>query len=256
VTYKVLSIDLDYIMGPTIEVYNSIAFDDNPMTRWKNLYEFTDFKESQFYIDQAALIYCYDVFLKGLKNCSNVSFGYDHDEILYELQNREDIELVNIDHHDDIFALDFGDFAGSAESSLNMEAEELRLHDRVHEGNWGAWLHLQGKLKKFEWIANSNSGNLNRNDFNYEFIGKDKYETYTRDRYKFKDYNFDYIFVCLSPQYMPQAHWHYFTMFMMAYELYSGKKVDVDSFAKRKFQYVKQFQKVTDEILYKRSNGG
>ena len=67
-TYKVLSIDLDYIMGPSIETYGNILFDEDPMTRWKHLYEFTNFKETQFYIDQASLIYCYDAFLKALKN--------------------------------------------------------------------------------------------------------------------------------------------------------------------------------------------
>lgn len=253
-TYKVLSIDLDYIMGPSIEIYNDILFDEDPMTRWKHLYEFTDFKESLFYIDQSSLIYCYDVFLKALKNCSNVGFGYEHDEILFELQNHENIEILNIDHHDDVFCYDFSDnFPGD---NLTSELEALRLHERVHEGNWGAWLHLKGKLNRLDWITNVNSRNLKKNDFNYEFLGRDKYETYTRNKYIFKDYNFDYIFVCLSPQYMPQAHWHYFTMFMMAYETYTGKKVDVNTFAKRKFMQEKKFNQVTDEILYERSNGG
>ena len=42
-TYKVLSIDLDYIMGPSIETYSNILFDEDPMTRWKHLYEYTQF---------------------------------------------------------------------------------------------------------------------------------------------------------------------------------------------------------------------
>ena len=50
-TYKVLSIDLDYIMGPSIETYGNILFDEDPMTRWKHLYEYTQFTETQFYID-------------------------------------------------------------------------------------------------------------------------------------------------------------------------------------------------------------
>ena len=43
---KVLSIDLDYIMGPTIETYQGIQWDENENTRWEFLYENTDFKES------------------------------------------------------------------------------------------------------------------------------------------------------------------------------------------------------------------
>ena len=173
---------------------------------------------------------------------------------MYELQSHKNIDLINIDHHDDIFCNDFSDdFPGG--DNLEAEYQALRMFDRVHEGNWGAWLHVKNKLNKFTWITNPNSRNLGKNDFNYEILG-DKYETYTRDNYKFEDYNFDYIFVCLSPQYMPQAHWHYFTMFMMAYETYTGDKVDVNTFAKRKFMQENKFSQVTDAILHKRSNGG
>ena len=49
---KVLSIDLDYIMKPCIEVFNSISFNDNPTLRWEQLYNDLNFKESHFYIDQ------------------------------------------------------------------------------------------------------------------------------------------------------------------------------------------------------------
>ena len=250
-TYKVLGIDLDYIMGPTIETYNSILYDDDPMTRWKHLYEYSNFSEQQFYIDKSSLIYCYDVFLKSLKNCSNVSFGYENDEILYELQSHKNIDLINIDHHDDVFGSDFEELFPEGGQNLEVEYQALRMFDRVHEGNWGAWLHVKNKLSKFTWIANQTSGNISRNNFNQEILG-DKYEVYTRDNYTFEDYNFDYIFVCLSPQYIPQAHWHYFTMFMMAYETYTGKKVDVNTFAKRKFAQENKFSQVTDAILHKR----
>ena len=59
---KVLSIDLDYIMGPTIEVYNNIFFDDNPTIRWDNLFDQSNFKENHFYIDQSNLLFCYNTF--------------------------------------------------------------------------------------------------------------------------------------------------------------------------------------------------
>ena len=241
-------------MSPTIQLYNNAFFDSNPLTRWNDLFNNTDFKENHLIIDQSNLLFCFDTFLKSLKYCDQVSFGYEHDSILFDAQKFSDIELINIDHHDDIFCNDFSDdFPGG--DNLEAEYQALRMFDRVHEGNWGAWLHVKNKLNKFTWITNPNSRNLGKNDFNYEILG-DKYETYTRDNYKFEDYNFDYIFVCLSPQYMPQAHWHYFTMFMMAYETYTGDKVDVNTFAKRKFMQENKFSQVTDAILHKRSNGG
>ena len=47
-TYKVLSIDLDFIMGPCIETYAGILHDEDPMVRWSHLYKLTDFSESMF----------------------------------------------------------------------------------------------------------------------------------------------------------------------------------------------------------------
>lgn len=254
-TYKVLSIDLDFIMGPSIEVYSDAFFDEDPMVRWSHLYKFTDFTEGMFRCDQDAVLYCFDKFTKALKNCSNVGFGYEHDEILYHLRDKKDIDIINIDHHDDIFCYDFNDEL--PEDNLELEWEAMTKFGRVHEGNWGAWLHWKDKLKKFTWITNGNSKNLDKNEFNENLLGA-KYNTFTRDMFDEWDKyeKFDYIFICLSPQYMPQPHWHYFTMFMMAYETYTGKKVDVNTFAKRKFMQENKFDQVTDAILYQRPNGG
>ena len=253
-TYKVLSIDLDYIMGPSIETYSGLMFDEHPMVRWSHLYKFTDFTEGMFHCNKDAILFCYERFMKAMKNCSNVSFGYEHDEILYQLRDKKDIDIINIDHHDDIFCYDFGDDVQG--NNVELEYEALQTFGRVHEGNWGAWLHDQGILEKFTWITNSNSKNLNKNEYNEQLLGS-KYETTTQDKFDgWDDYeDFDYIFVCLSPQYMPQSHWYYFTMFMMAYETFTGKKVDVDTFAKRKFMQENKFDLVTNEILYKRPNG-
>ena len=55
---KVLSIDLDYIMGPVIELYNELRFDDNPVKRWEDFFSETDFNESHFRIDQSKIACC------------------------------------------------------------------------------------------------------------------------------------------------------------------------------------------------------
>ena len=141
-------------------------------------------------------------------------------EILFQLHEHENMHIINIDHHDDVMASDFEEYP----DNLERELKTIQFHDRVHEGNWGAWLHVKEKLSSFTWICNPNSGNLNRNDFNFELL-KEKYKTYDRTQYEFYDYKFDEIFVCLPPQYIPKNHWHYFTMFMIAYEKYTGKKV-------------------------------
>ena len=64
------------------------------------------------------------------------------------------------------------------------------------------------------------------------------------------EFKFDHIFVCLSPQYIPKNHWHYFTMFMQACE-HSGKQVIVhEKKYENEFRYAevkKVLKKTTNE---------
>ena len=55
---KILCIDLDYFMSPTIQLYNNAFFDNNPLTRWNDLFNNTDFKENHLTIDQSNLLFC------------------------------------------------------------------------------------------------------------------------------------------------------------------------------------------------------
>lgn len=247
---KVLSIDLDYIMGPTIELYNGLFFDQNASTRWRNLFERSDFRENHIFIDQSNLMFCYNTFLKSLKYCKNVSFGYDHDSILYEISDFSDIELINIDHHDDVFAADYND---EYYEFLEKEYSEIIESNKVHEGNWVAWLASRGKLKSYTWIGNENSGNKIRNDFNSKIVPN--YLNIEKENYKFDNYNFDHIFVCLSPQYIPKNHWHYFSMFINAFEEFTEKSANIITWATKKYEIELRHSKVTDEILHQCSNG-
>lgn len=247
---RVLSIDLDYIMGPTIELYNSLFFDQNPSTRWRNLYERSDFRDNHIFIDQSNLMFCFNTFLKSIKTCDNVIFGYDHDSILYGIKDYSNIELINIDHHDDVFA---GDYNGDYYEFLEKEYQEIIESNKVHEGNWVAWLASKDKIKSYTWIGNTNSSNKIRNDFNLNIVPN--YSNVEKENYTFSNYNFDLIFVCLSPQYIPKNHWHYFSMFLSTYEEFSGKESNIISYATKKFEMELRHEKVTDEILYQCSNG-
>lgn len=258
-TNKVLSIDLDYIMGPTIETYQSVEGPYNPTARWDVFYDTTEFKENQFYIDQGNLIYCYDLFLKAITNPKKnpkVLFGYDHDAILYLIGKETDIELYNIDHHDDVMHGSFLDEVGTSQqdgiNALNRELYFLKEHHWVNEGNWGAWLHIHDKLKSFTWIHNEESGNMSRSFYNADLLGN-KYSTHLRTDFTFDNYDFDFVFVCLSPQYIPKIHWHYFTMFHIAYESIVGKEAKIISNSKLQYSFLNK--KAHDEILHKRPNG-
>lgn len=246
---KVLSIDLDYIMSPTIELYNGLHFNDNPTLRWEELFNKSEFKENHFYIDQSNLLFCFNTFLKALKKCEDVSFGYEHDSILFSIGDCENIELINIDHHDDVFGGDYTLYM-PMEDALKCEYYEILKHNRVHEGNWGAWLSGHNKIKSFTWIGNSNSGNKSRNFYNSEVVPK--YKNVERDNYQFDNYNFDHIFVCLSPQYIPKNHWHYFSMFISAYEEFTGKSAIIHT---QKFETSIRHQLIHNEILHQCSDG-
>lgn len=248
---KILSIDLDYIMSPCIELYNEAFFDHNPGTRWRNLYENTPLREGQFQIDISNLMYCYNTFLKAIKQCENVSFGYAHDSILQYISDFSDIELINIDHHDDVFAGDFDD--DYHEKSLDKEYYEIVESGRVHEGNWIAWLASKQKLSSYTWIGNSNSKNKSRNNANSMFVPN--YSNVEKENYQIEDYNFDHVFVCLSPQYVPHKYWHYFSMFVAAYEEFSGKDARIKDWSNKVFESQNRYLQTTDEILHQCSTG-
>ena len=240
---RVLSIDLDYIMAPSIELYETLQHDANPTTRWNQLFDNSDFRDCHFYIDQGNLLFCFDIYLKGLQSCRSVSFGYEHDSILFDIKHFSDIDLINIDHHDDVFCADYAkDF--DYETALNKEYFEICNANRVHDGNWVAWLASQKKINSYTWIGNKNSSCKRRNSYNQTIIPN--YWNVEREDYKFDNYKFDHIFVCLSPQYIPKNHWHYFTMFMQACE-HSGKKIKIH---KQKYE-IKMRHAEVDKVLTK-----
>ena len=247
---KILSIDLDYFMSPTIQLYNNAFFDNNPLTRWNDLFNNTDFKENHLTIDQSNLLFCFDTFLKSLKQCDSVSFGYEHDAILFNLQKFSDIELINIDHHDDVLGgsyvndVGYNPAAYNSEGALIKEYYDLCENGRVNESNWVGWLVNQKKLKSYTWIGNQNS-NKSKNFFIERIIPK--YVNLEKENYNFENYRFDHIHVCLSPQYIPKNHWHYFSMFIHTYEHFHEKDATIEN---KKFENDFRYKRLDNEILY------
>lgn len=241
---KVLSIDLDYITKPYAE-WSINQQSDHPTYRWDQFMTNAPFGRRHFFIDQSNLMYCFNVFLKALKSNPKVSFGYDHDSILFDIDQEENIDLINIDHHDDLFH--------GMGNTANEEYEMVAKYNLINEGNWGIWLYSQGKLNSFTWIMNDNSDTKSgdRNDRNKYYLGN-LYEYYLKENYKFEDYNFDYIHVCLSPTYIHPDHWHYLSMFISAYEEFSGKDAIIHT---EKYETHVRHQRLNNEILHQCSNG-
>ena len=243
---KILSIDLDFISAPAInEFWNSgmseYGIENHPVVKWKYIQSKMPevFESISQKIDIDNYDFCLRTFLRALKNCDNVHFGYDHDNILYGLEGHTDIEVVNIDHHSDIL-------------SNNMEFTEQEIDmidndERVTEGNWGYYLQSQDRLKSFHWILN-----LASEEFNDALLGDmvfgDKFSWSFKEDYDFGDYKFDQIFVCISPGYVPPLHWHMGATFIRVYEELTGKKVNID-FLHRKYEMEKFYQGVS-KIIY------
>ena len=58
-------------------------------------------------------------------------------------------DLVNIDHHSDILT--------NGMETTEQEIKYIDEDERVAEGNWGYYLHSQGRLKSWHWILNLHS---------------------------------------------------------------------------------------------------
>ncbi len=237
---KILSIDLDYISGPAIihneQILHRKELDMWPVRKWVELFD-THPGEFSHKIDVSNYQFCLRTYLRAISNCHDVRFGYDHDNILYGLEGHTDIEVINIDHHDDIFSGCFG--------SDDEEIDALVTYDRVMEGNWGFWLKITDRLKSFTWIGNRDSDNITT----IPTIEKhfDNFEFYSKEEYEFEDYNFDQIFVCLSPGYIPPLHWHMLGTFITVYEELTGNKIELSTLH-RKYEMEKYYEGVTKYI--------
>ena len=243
---RILSIDLDFISAPAInEFYTSgmydIPKDEQPVIKWK-MYQSKMpevFQSMSHKIDTDNYDFCLRTFLRALKNCDDVNFGYDHDSILYGLEGYNDIEVVNIDHHSDILT--------NALEYVEDEVRHIDEDERVTEGNWGYYLQSQGRLKSFHWIMNLTSEEFTDTMHGDRFFG-DKFTWSFKEDYDFGEYKFDQIFVCLSPGYIPPLHWHMMSTFIKVYEELSGKKINID-YLHRKYEMEKYYQGVT-RIIY------
>lgn len=250
---RVLSIDLDYIMEPCIESYQEIAWDDHPTIRWKKYFDSIEKDKTNFSINEKNLYYCFEIFMKAIKKCNNISFSYNHDSILDDLIRYDNIDLINIDHHDDvIYASDIDEDSLNRDKleleSLRENYEAISQNNVVHEGNWISVLNIHKKINSYTFVGNKKSIDFTKSKKTFLEEKISKFEYFTRDQYSFENYDFDYIFVCLSPQYIPPSYWHYFSMFLIAATEVTGKTFDYLNMPIRRFSSNFSYSDVYDII--------
>lgn len=249
---RVLSIDLDYIMGPSDYLYRHFGWHNHPFIRWDVFYKLSNCKKEELIYDKEKLNFIKKLFFMSVKNCKNVKFGYEHDSILYHIKKFESIDLINIDHHDDVLMNDYGYFSTDIEN-YSSEFSHINNYNKVDEGCWIGWLHAKNKLKSLTWIGNDDSIGEEKQNYiksilpDYKFICEGFKNSVT-------DYKFDCIFICLSPQYIPPHHWNVINWFIDTYEHLSGNKVDPSEWDSKKFEIDYRYKEVSDAILHKCAN--
>ena len=202
--YNVLSIDLDFIAEPYIQLYYDMTHEASVEKTWDVVFSNPALTGNNFDINPDNVIYALDIFSRSLAKCKNVAFGITHDSILFELEDKDNLNIVNIDHHHDIMY--------PPEHLADLK------YDIVYEGDWIEYLHKKSKMEKYVWIRNENSYHLHIN-----CPTTLDWSTYLKTEYQYEMVP-DLIFVCLSPAYIPKFHWFYFKIFMNLYKaFYDGE---------------------------------
>jgi len=217
--FTVLSIDLDYIMEPCIELYNDIIDNDLPMDSKKNCWAMLNkFRK----IDQIAsvnnknVINLFNAFHRYLYNVKpeNISFSNHHNKIMDRLMmeggSGKKIDLFNIDHHHDIH--------------YNEEqTEEVDLQDTAGVGNWVWLLDKFNYLDRYVWIKNENSmlfdpvnEFVNAEGENVKVARNLSCRFIETLEHHLLPEKVDYLFVCASDMWMPEKFRHYFNLMLSA----------------------------------------
>ena len=182
---NILSVDFDWIMEPCIDFYNDRATQlvplDDLLKSSPNVYLKPSYEKFVTLITYATNI------ARTLPSAKNVYFGINHQEIIPAIENiwnlkDKNYNIYNIDHHHDC------GYGASTLQDINNQGLSC--------GNWIAYCK---NLKKYTWINNKNS----YTEMPDEMFQKLQQYTISNDINIINYIDFDYIFVCASPGWVP-----------------------------------------------------
>ena len=131
---KIVTIDFDIIMRPSIESYNYFINEDgNSIDQLEQ--EFVHFQNCQADLSIYKLLTDFILNVESEK----IFFISSHKDILQFVN--ESVDLINIDHHHDL---------GYSNESYSETFE-------ISCGNWVEQLYRENKIKSYTWIHNPNS---------------------------------------------------------------------------------------------------
>ncbi len=192
---NILSIDIDYAFSPDISKYDdfvqgsSLSHDDE----WKNLFTkgFGKPRVNQEKLDDLLFVYN-----QALKSTDQVFFINNHHEIVPHLVSSLRYDVVNFDHHHDVF------YPG------------WHSMDSLDEGNWVGWVDKLGLISSYTWYRNPDSEDLDPS-VNLKCI-------YSELQYAGQDMpKFDVVFICSSPNWVHEDNTYIVDLFKG--EIFNGK---------------------------------
>lgn len=204
---KILTIDFDIIMSPSINLYNDLINDRRTIDAIVKEYPALEYcLKADLYIYEFLTRIIGKVLDKVDKNC--VYFISEHHKAV-KLIPEGKVILYNVDHHHDL-----------------SYDEISNLKSKPNCGNWIKYLWEQRKIKEYHWIHNVNS--------ELPYRQKDK-KIITKD-YKINDINFELfaevnkVILCNSPQWIPVEYQSLFYLWRDMAELLKGRRYQIDSY--------------------------
>lgn len=196
---KILSIDLDFIFEPIIQLYNSsVDTGIPPEKNWENIYEDLDLKR-HLDLSDSRLIALENLMMSLDKNIP-CYFGYDHSAIIIAMdqfdKNMSSVDLYNIDHHHDLYY-------------NPTQQRDVDRFDICNCADWVYYLANKNLISSYHWIKNQNSKQFDFGEF--EWFHEYVYETELTLSLIPQD--IDLIFVTSSLHYSPITYWEILDMF-------------------------------------------
>lgn len=204
---KILSIDFDAIMFPCIRLYNEYCYgNENATTIWRQL-EFD--RDINQYLSYDANVYknIGKIIFKNIKNGAKLIPIQEHQMLVDHLKKYDLLDLqfdiTNIDYHHDI--------AYNRNSFVEMEFDNYTCAD------WAGYLMTLNPETTLTWVRCPGSSPYNEDikEFSNTITIK------RIDEIVDLDDDYDLIYFCLSPQWVPYVYHHLYDLLIdLAKEAY------------------------------------
>ena len=204
---KILSIDFDAIMFPCIRLYNEYCYgNENATTIWRQL-EFD--RDINQYLSYDANVYknIGKIIFKNIKNGAKLIPIQEHQMLVDHLKKYDLLDLqfdiTNIDYHHDI--------AYNRNSFVEMEFDNYTCAD------WAGYLMTLNPETTLTWVRCPGSSPYNEDikEFTNAITIK------RIDEIVDLDDDYDLIYFCLSPQWVPYVYHHLYDLLIdLAKEAY------------------------------------